>query len=170
MEFQSRLAGSLTSKHPRQQSSAGARVRTIRSTKTKRIDLSPSPQTGVHSWGLFWERFRFLTGLRERLFEVAKKYPRGFLRGFLDSGGSAVVWEGHVRVETSNYDIEVLKLCQELLANLDIHPIIYRTKRKGRLVMIRGRQYRYNSDLFTLTITRKESVYRYTCEIRFNIL
>ncbi|WP_297495878.1 LAGLIDADG family homing endonuclease [Thermococcus sp.] len=113
--------------------------------------------------------FRFLTGPREGLFEVAKAYPREFLRGFFDSEGSVVVSKGRVKVLASNYDIEVLRLCQNLLEVLGIHSKIYKTKHKGQPVVIRGKQYRYNSDLFTLTINRKESVYRYTREVGFSI-
>ncbi len=113
--------------------------------------------------------FRFLTEPRERLFEVAGAYPREFLKGFFDSEGSAVVSKGRVKVLASNYDIEVLRLCQNLLEGLGIHSKIYKTKHKGQLVVIRGKQYRYNSDLFTLTINRKESVYRYTREVGFSI-
>lgn len=113
--------------------------------------------------------FRFLTGPREGLFEVAGAYPRKFLRGFFDSEGSAVVSKGRVKVLASNYDIEVLRLCQNLLEGLGIHSKTYKTKHKGQLVVIRGKQYRYNSDLFTLTINRKESVYRYTREVGFSI-
>ena len=113
--------------------------------------------------------FRFLTGSRERLFEVAKAYPREFLRGFFDSEGSAVVSKGRVKVVASNYDIEVLRFCQNLLEGREIHSKIYKTKRRGQPVMIRGKQYKYNSDLFTLTINQKESVYRYTREVGFSI-
>ena len=113
--------------------------------------------------------FRFLVGPRDRLFEVARAYPREFLRGFFDSEGSAVVSKSRVKVLASNYDIEVLRLCQNLLEGLGIHSKIYKTKHKGQPVVIRGKQYRYNSDLFTLTINRKESVYRYTREVGFSI-
>ncbi len=92
-----------------------------------------------------------------------------FLRGFFDSEGSTIVSGSHVRVEAYNYNLDILKLCQELLTDLNIHSKIYQTKRKGQLVMIRGKQYQYNSDLFTLTIYRRESVYVYTREIGFSI-
>ncbi|WP_461862836.1 LAGLIDADG family homing endonuclease [Thermococcus sp.] len=113
--------------------------------------------------------FTFLKGPKEKLFEVANAYPREFLRGFFDSEGSAIVSRRKARVEACNYDFDVLKLCQELLAGLGIHSKIYKTKRKGQPVVIRGKQYRYNSDLFTLTIYRRESVYRYTRNIGFTI-
>ncbi|WP_366938853.1 LAGLIDADG family homing endonuclease [Thermococcus sp.] len=86
---------------------------------------------------------------------MAKVYPREFLRGFFDSEGSTIVSGSYVRVKVYNYNLDILKLCQELLTGLNIHSKIYQTKRKGQLVMIRGKQYQYNSDLFTLTIYRR---------------
>lgn len=111
----------------------------------------------------------FLKGPKERLFEVARMYPREFLRGFFDSEGSAIVSKNRARIEASNYDLEVLKLCRELLKELDIHSKIYKTKRKGQTAVIRGETYQYSSDLFTLMIYRKDSVYKYTADVGFSI-
>ncbi|WP_456395721.1 LAGLIDADG family homing endonuclease [Thermococcus sp.] len=115
------------------------------------------------------ELFMFLKGPKERLFEVAGAYPKEFLRGFFDSEGSAIVYPNRARVEASNYDLEILELCKELLERLGIHSKIYKTKRKGQTVVIRGKEYRYNSDLFTLRIYQQDSVYRYTVEVGFSI-
>ncbi|NJF25928.1 LAGLIDADG family homing endonuclease [Thermococcus sp. Bubb.Bath] len=113
--------------------------------------------------------YLYLKGSKERLFEVATKYPREFLRGFFDSEGSAIITRNRIRVEACNYNKEVLEFCQELLNGLDIYSKIYRTKRKGQPVVIRGEQYHYTSDLFTLKIYRLESVYRYMREVGFTI-
>ncbi|WP_048148846.1 LAGLIDADG family homing endonuclease [Palaeococcus ferrophilus] len=113
--------------------------------------------------------FNFLRGPEDRLFEVAKAYPREFLRGFFDSEGSAIVSNGRARVEACNYDLEVIKLCRELLSELGILSRIYRTKHKGQSVIIHGKQYHYTSDLFTLMINQKDSVYRYMREVGFTI-
>ncbi|NJE31006.1 DNA endonuclease [Thermococcus sp. 18S1] len=115
------------------------------------------------------ELFMFLKGPKEHLFEIARVYPREFLRGFFDSEGSAIVYPNRARVEASNYDLEVLELCKELLERLGIHSKIYKTKRKGQTVVIRGKEYQYNSNLFTLRIYRQDSVYRYTVEVGFTI-
>jgi len=141
--------------------------------------IGANPRTGFeHNSGRtdrWWievtnkELFMFLKGPKERLFEIARVYPREFLRGFFDSEGSAIVYPNRVRVEASNYDLEVLELCKELLERLGIHSKIYKTKRKGQTVVIRGKEYQYNSDLFTLRIYRQDSVYRYTVEVGFTI-
>ena len=141
--------------------------------------IGANPRTGFeHNSGRtdrWWvevtnkELFMFLKGPKERLFEVARVYPKEFLRGFFDSEGSAIVYPNRARVEASNYDLEVLELCKELLQRLDIHSKIYKTKRKGQTVVIRGKEYQYNSDLFTLTIYQQDSVYRYTVEVGFTI-
>lgn len=113
--------------------------------------------------------FMFLKGPKERLFDVARAYPREFLRGFFDSEGSVIVTKNRIRVEACNYDWEVLELCRKLLDNLGIHSKIYKTKQKGQTVAIRGKEYRYTSDLFTIKIYRIASVYRYMQEVGFTI-
>jgi intein-encoded DNA endonuclease-like protein len=113
--------------------------------------------------------YLYLRGSKERLFKVAMEYPREFLRGFFDSEGSVIATGNSIRVEACNYNREVLEFCQELLNELGIHSKIYKTKRKGQPVVIRGKQYHYTSDLFTLKIYRIESVYRYMSEVGFTI-
>jgi intein-encoded DNA endonuclease-like protein len=113
--------------------------------------------------------YLYLKGPKERLFKVAMEYPREFLRGFFDSEGSVIVSGNRIRVEACNYDREVLGFCRELLNGLGIHSKIYTTKRKRQPVVIRGKQYHYTSDLFTLEIYRIESVYRYMQEVGFTI-
>ncbi|ASJ03129.1 hypothetical protein A3L09_07620 [Thermococcus profundus] len=113
--------------------------------------------------------YLYLKSPKERLFNVAMEYPREFLRGFFDSEGSVIFTRNRIRVEACNYDGEVLEFCQELLNGLGIYSRIYKTKRKGQPVVIRGKQYRYTSDLFTLKIYRVESVYRYMHEVGFSI-
>jgi intein-encoded DNA endonuclease-like protein len=100
---------------------------------------------------------------------VAGEYPREFLRGFFDSEGSVISTGNRIRVEACNYDREVLEFCRELLNGLGIHSKIYKTKSKGQPVVIRGKQYHYTADLFTLKIYRIESVYRYMREVGFTI-
>ncbi len=104
--------------------------------------------------------FRFLTGPRERLFEVAGAYPREFLRGFFDSEGTVVFTRKSraLHVSASNYDLEVLILCKKLLKKLDIDSRIYLHRRKGTPVNIRGKMYRYNSDLYRIVVQRRKSV------------
>ena len=115
--------------------------------------------------------FRFLTGPREGLFEVANAYPREFLRGFFDSEGT-VVFDRKSRtlhVSASNYDLDVLTLCEELLERLGIDSKIYLHRRKGTPVNIRGKMYQYNSDLYRITIQRRRSVLNFYREIGFSI-
>ncbi len=115
--------------------------------------------------------FRFLTGPKERLFDVAKAYPREFLRGFFDSEGTVVFNKKSrtLHVSASNYDLEVLTLCEELLKKLDIDSRIYLHRRKGTPVNIRGKMYRYNSDLYRITIQRRASIFNFYKEIGFSI-
>ena len=115
--------------------------------------------------------FRFLTGPREGLFEVAKAYPREFLRGFFDSEGTVVFNRKSraLHVSASNYDLEVLTLCKELLKKLDIDSRIYLHRRKGTPVNIRGKMYRYNSDLYRVVVQRRRSVLNFYREVGFSI-
>ena len=115
--------------------------------------------------------FRFLTGPREGLFEVAKAYPREFLRGFFDSEGTVVFNRKSraLHVSASNYNLEVLTLCKELLKKLDIDSRIYLHRRKGTPVNIRGKMYQYNSDLYRISIQRRRSVFNFCREVGFSI-
>ncbi len=113
--------------------------------------------------------YMFLSRPKEKLFNIVRTYPREFLRGFFDSEGSAIVYQNRARVEASNYDLEILELCRELLKEFEINSKIYKTKRKGQPVVIRDKVYFYNSDLFTIVISQKDSVYRYLLNIGFSI-
>ncbi len=115
--------------------------------------------------------FRFLTGPRKGLFEVAKAYPREFLRGFFDSEGTVVFNRKSraLHVSASNYDLDVLTLCKELLKKLDIDSRIYLHRRKGTPVNIRGKMYQYNSDLYRISIQRRRSVFNFYREVGFSI-
>jgi len=115
--------------------------------------------------------YKFLSQDKEELFKVAEKYPEDFLRGFFDSEGCVNWSEKHRRlfVSCSNYDLNVLKFCQELLDNLDIGSRIFLTKRKGTEVIIRGEIYRYNNDLYELRIISKIEIVKFANIIGFSI-
>lgn len=144
--------------------------------------IGANPRTGLeHNSGRtdrWWvevtnkELFMFLKGPKEQLFEIARVYPREFLRGFFDSEGSVFVDKKDPRrttVVADNYNTEVLKLCKELLRTLGIHSTIYLVKKKGTKVMIRGQEYQYNNDLYRISIHRKTSVARFAEKIGFSI-
>ncbi len=80
--------------------------------------------------------YDFLKQTKEKLFEVAEKFPVEFLRGFFDSEG-CVSWNEKSKtlvIDVSNYDKDVLR---DLLGSFGIHPKIYN----------------YNSDPYSLRIT-----------------
>ena len=66
------------------------------------------------------ELFMFLKSPEDGLFEVGRAYPRKFLRGFFDSEGTVIfsMKSKMLYVSASNYDTEVLRLCQDLLDGL----------------------------------------------------
>jgi len=113
----------------------------------------------------------FLKGPKEGLFEIARVHPREFLRGFFDSDGTVIFSKkSKVRyVSASNYDTEVLRLCQDLLGGLKIHSKIYLHRRKGTPVNIRGEIYHYSNDLYEIRIHRRDSVLKYFQDIGFSI-
>ncbi|RLF90670.1 DNA endonuclease, partial [Thermococci archaeon] len=103
------------------------------------------------------ELYMFLTGSREKLFEVARRWPVEFLRGFFDSEGSVYVDKKNPRIgriTIGNSDLEVLELCKELLEKLGISSNIYLVKRVGDISYIRGKEYRYTKDFYILAIGR----------------
>ncbi|NJD99341.1 DNA endonuclease [Thermococcus sp. LS1] len=117
------------------------------------------------------ELFMFLKGPKERLSKTAGTYPKEFLRGFFDSEGT-VVFNRKSRtlyVSASNYDLDVLTLCEELLKRLDIDSKIYLHRGKGTPVNIRGKMYQYNSDLYRITIQRRRSVFNFYRAVGFSI-
>jgi len=116
--------------------------------------------------------FMFLKQPKEKLFKVAKEYPREFLRGFFDSEAYVFVDRYNPRrayVSASNYDKKVLEFCQELLDELDIHSKIYLSREKGTPVRIRGKFYRYTQNFYELRIYRRKSVAKFTLDIGFTI-
>ncbi len=115
--------------------------------------------------------YEFLKQPKEKLFEVAKKYPVEFLRGFFDSEG-CVEWNKEhktLSISASNYDLNVLEFSRDLLKRLSIHSRIYRIKRRGQISRIRGRTYQYNSDLYLLRIYRRADVRMYIRTVGFTI-
>lgn len=117
------------------------------------------------------ELFMFLKGPKDMLFEVARVYSREFLRGFFDSEGTVVFNRESrtLQVSASNYDLEVLTLCEKLLKKLNIDSKIYLHRKKGTPVNIRGKMYQYNSDLYRITILRRQSVLNFYREVGFSI-
>nr|WP_240910668.1 LAGLIDADG family homing endonuclease [Thermococcus sp. MV11] len=118
------------------------------------------------------ELFMFLKGPKDRLFEVARAYPKEFLRGFFDSEGSVYVDTKDPRkaaVVADNYDRDILEFCKGQLEILGIHSTIYLAKKKGTKVLIRGQEYQYNNDLYRISIHRRASVARFAEEIGFSI-
>ena len=118
------------------------------------------------------ELFMFLKDLKEGLFEVARGYPREFLRGFFDSEGSVYVNIKNPRratVVADNYDRDILEFCKSQLEIPRIHSTIYLSKRKGTKVLIRGQEYQYNNDLYRISIHRRASVARFAQELGFSI-
>ncbi|ASJ14201.1 LAGLIDADG family homing endonuclease [Thermococcus radiotolerans] len=117
------------------------------------------------------ELFMFLKGPKEKLFEVARAYPKEFLRGFFDSEGTVIFSKKSkmLYVSASNYDTEVLRLCQDLLDGLKIHSKIYLHQKKGTPVNIRGKIYHYSNDLYEIRIHRRDSVLKYLQNIGFSI-
>lgn len=115
--------------------------------------------------------FMFLKQPEEKLFKVAKEYPREFLRGFFDSEGSVVWYEPRksLVISASNYDVDILNFCKELLQELGIYSKIYLTKRQGMPIVIRGERYYYNNNLYELRILRRKSVLKFYEEIGFII-
>ena len=116
--------------------------------------------------------YMFLKQPKEKLFEVAKEYPREFLRGFFDSEGYAFVDKHNPRrayVSASNYDRDVLEFCQKLLGSLGIHSRIRIMRKAGTLSIIRGEQYFYRRDFHELRIYRVGSVRNYALSIGFTI-
>jgi len=143
--------------------------------------IGANPRTGFeHNSGRtnrWWvevtnkELFMFLRGPKERLFEVGRAYPRKFLRGFFDSEGTVIFSKNSkmLYVSASNYDTEVLRLCQDLLDGLKIHSKIYLHRKKGTPVNIRGRIYHYSNNLYEIRIHRRDSVLKYLQNIGFSI-
>ncbi|ALM75016.1 LAGLIDADG family homing endonuclease [Thermococcus barophilus] len=115
--------------------------------------------------------YMFLNQPKEELFEVAKEYPREFLRGFFDSEGSVIWYEPRKSLVISafNYDFDILNFCKELLQDFGIRSKIYLTKKRGMPIVIRGEQYYYNNNLYELRILRRKSVLKFYKEIKFTI-
>jgi len=116
--------------------------------------------------------YMFLNQPKEKLFEVAKEYPREFLRGFFDSEGYVFVDRHNPRrayVSVSNYDRDILEFCQELLDELDIHSKIYLSRGEGTPVRIRGKLYHYTRDFYELRIYRRKSIVKFALEVSFTI-
>ncbi|WP_324736059.1 LAGLIDADG family homing endonuclease [Thermococcus sp. SY098] len=118
------------------------------------------------------ELYLFLIRPREVLFDIAKLYPREFLRGFFDSEGYVFVDKHNPRrayVSVSNYDRDVLEFCQKLLDNLEIHSQIWIMRKAGAPSIIRGEQYFYKENFYELRIYRVESVRNFAFNIGFTI-
>ncbi|MCD6189481.1 MAG: DNA endonuclease [Thermococcus sp.] len=116
--------------------------------------------------------YMFLKQPKEKLFEVAREYPKEFLRGFFDSEGHVYVDKNTFRsayIAAYNYDLDVLDFSQELLSSLFIHSKIWVSKRAGTPVIIRSEKYSYKSNLYELRIYRVESVMKFALEIGFTI-
>ncbi|HDD31860.1 MAG TPA: DNA endonuclease [Thermococcus litoralis] len=116
--------------------------------------------------------YMFLKQPKEKLFEVAREYPKEFLRGFFDSEGHVYVDKNTFRsayIAAYNYDLDVLDFSRELLSSLSIHSKIRVSKRAGTLVIIRGKEYSYKSNLYELRIYRIESVRKFATDIGFTI-
>jgi intein-encoded DNA endonuclease-like protein len=115
--------------------------------------------------------YTFLKQPKEKLFEIAREYPREFLRGFFDSEGS-VGWDRKrkkLSVKACNYDLELLQFVQELLASLGIHSKIYVQAREGRRVKIRDKYYSYKQDFYCIDIYRREAVAEFAKIVGFTI-
>ena len=115
--------------------------------------------------------YTFLKQPKEKLFEIAREYPKEFLRGFFDSEGSVGWCERHrvLFIDASNYDKDVLNFSRDMLESLGIHSKIYKTKRKGSIVQIRGQKFQYNSDLYSLRISRRADVAKFAKIVGFTI-
>ncbi|MCD6144048.1 LAGLIDADG family homing endonuclease [Thermococcus sp.] len=116
--------------------------------------------------------YMFLKQPKERLFEIAKEYPKEFLRGLFDSEGCVYLEPTNKKVSyvsIHNYDLEVLEFSKGLLASLGIHSKIRLSKKAGTPVMIRGEQYFYKNNLYELRIYRIESVKKFAREVGFTI-
>ncbi|CUX77283.1 Similar to intein-encoded homing endonucleases [Thermococcus chitonophagus] len=118
------------------------------------------------------ELYMFLTGSREKLFEVARRWPVEFLRGFFDSEGSVSISKKNPQkasITADNYDKDVLEFCRELLEGMAIHSTVYLARKKGTKVVIRGQEYRYTSDLYRISIHRRRSVAMFAELVGFTI-
>ncbi|WP_346766013.1 LAGLIDADG family homing endonuclease [Thermococcus sp. M39] len=117
------------------------------------------------------ELYLFLIRPREVLFDIAKLYPREFLRGFFDSEGCVCLDRKRKRafISASNYDIGLLRFCKELLEDIGIESTIVLTKKKGSKAIIRGKEYRYTSDLYEIRISKLQSIRAFHVDIGFTI-
>ena len=116
--------------------------------------------------------YEFLKRPKEKLFEVAKKYPIEFLRGFFDSEGTVYLNPKNpriARVRASNYDLELLEFMKVLLLDLGIYSTIYITKKKGEQSNIRGKIYKYRKNFYIIDISRKDSVKKFAINVGFTI-
>lgn len=115
--------------------------------------------------------YGFLKNPIEFLFEVAELYPAEFLRGFFDSEGFPVVSAGkrfRVYVEAVNSNLKLLEFSRKLLeTKFKITSAIFKMYSKGQRVVIRGREYKSNVDMFGLRITRLMDIKRFHEEIGF---
>jgi len=108
---------------------------------------------------------------KDVLFEIARNHPTAFLKGFFDSEGTFNFnsKRGYGYLSASNYDIEVLEFCRELLKGLGMESRITLTKRKGTKVKLWGKEYEYSSDLYEIRIYRKENIFKFYQLIGFTI-
>ncbi|HVC26556.1 MAG TPA: LAGLIDADG family homing endonuclease [Nitrososphaerales archaeon] len=90
----------------------------------------------------------------------------GFLRGFFDSEGSM-----YARALTaSNENLNLMEFVCELLQSLNIQTTgIHLATKGGRTVMIKGKFYRQNEDLFYLRV-RSASLARFQTTVGFSVL
>ncbi|AIF69161.1 hypothetical protein PAP_03710 [Palaeococcus pacificus DY20341] len=115
--------------------------------------------------------YKFLKQPKEKLFDVAREYPEEFLKGFFDSEGT-ISWNRKHQslfISASNYDLEVLELCRELLGTIGIYSKIYLSKKAGTPVKIRGEKYQYRQNFYEIRIYRRDSIVKFYSQIGFTI-
>jgi DNA endonuclease len=112
----------------------------------------------THSWWTEVSSLLLQKFLRQRLEELVptishcKECKAAFLRGFFDSEGSI----SDRSLTASNENLELMKLVCELLSSLDIETTgLHLATKGGRTVMIKGKFYRQNEDLFYLRVRSK---------------
>ncbi len=112
--------------------------------------------------------YRFLSQRLSRLKKVishCRRCAAAFLRGFFDSEGSM---SGR-SLTVSNTNIQVLRLVKNLMQSLKIQTTGPRLSRRGgRTVIIKGKQYRANKNQYVLYV-RAMSLQRYARKVGFAV-
>ena len=106
------------------------------------------------------------------LIELASAFPCEFLRGFFDS-------EGHVdvsitkylklRVGAENTNKKLLSQVRQLLSSQGIASKTYRRRKKGTIMMIRGKTFLKRRTSYSVEIGRLSDVKSFAYEIGFSI-